>query len=132
MQTEIQIRKEDLDSENFYKLADGLNVDGPIKIDPDLVVVRFRTSVKTKKSIVVGIGTRLEAGGSVEAGWSVKAGLAVLTGVGCVATKWVSCLRLVVGINHTDVVEIHAEIRKGDVILGRVVVPTPELPPKDA
>jgi len=98
----MKITKKDLDENNFYK-EDGIDTEEPIEIDENLFYVKFKKSVKTTSYIFA------------------KAGTGIITFFGNIIAKFISCLRICVGFNSIDEYTIEAEIRKGQVILGKVV-----------
>ena len=69
-------------------------------------------------------GNGIKAGDGIEAGWEIEAGWSVITKFEYgVKAKFISCLHLAVGFNVKEEQEICAEIRKGKVLLGKVIKP---------
>jgi hypothetical protein len=115
----LKIGKKDLDGDNFYK-KDSLNFDGHVEIAGGLGYF------KVKKSIIVTGFLQAQAGSGIKAGDGIKAGWGIITFFGDIVAKFVSCLRICVGFNSTTTYEIQAEIRKGDIMLGKHVIPKKE------
>lgn len=61
--------------------------DGHIEIADGLGWVRFEGDVKAKGSIVVGVGSGIEAGGGIEAGEGIKACWGIVTFSGPITAK---------------------------------------------
>lgn len=116
MEKEKIITKEDLDENNYYKHSDSLECEEGIRITANLGYVKFKKTISSKCSIIA------EAGSGIEAGWGIEAGCGIVSFLfGGISAKWISCLRIAVGFNIEEEQEIKAEIRKGIIILGKVV-----------
>jgi len=83
----VHITKKDLDKDNFYKDS-GINTTEEITCDENLGYIKFKKSVITTQSIILGFGCGIEAGGGIkagdgiEAGWGIKAGDGIEAGWG--------------------------------------------------
>lgn len=99
--------------------------------------------IKAGCGIKAGYG--IEAGDGIKAGWGIKAGDGIIVGYGIKAgcgieagsgiitkfygglkAEFVSCLRIAVGFNINEEQVIETEIRKGNVLLGKVINPKKE------
>jgi hypothetical protein len=64
----------------------------------------------------------IKAGLGIEAGWGIKAGSGIISfHTGKIVATFVSCLRIAVGFNIKEEQEIIAEIRKGQIVCGKLV-----------
>ena len=66
----VHITKKDLDKDNFYKEA-GIDTTEDITCDENLGYIKFKKSVITKKSLILGLGCGIEAGCGIKAGLSI-------------------------------------------------------------
>ncbi len=57
----VHITKKDLDKDNFYKDS-GINTTEEITCDENLGYIKFKKSVITTQSIILGFGCGIEAG----------------------------------------------------------------------
>jgi len=107
-----------------------------------LGIVKIKKSLKASTYIEAKIGSGIEAGGGIEAGCGIEAGGGIEAGYGIEAgcgieagwsvltrlsgglkASFVSCLRICVGIDIEEEQMIEASIKKGVVLLGKVVEP---------
>ena len=117
------ITKNDLNDNNEYK-EDSIDFDGAIIFEENLGIVKIKKSLKASTYIEAKIGSGIEAGGGIEAGDGIEAGWSVLTRLsGGLKASFVSCLRICVGIDIEEEQMIEASIKKGVVLLGKVVEP---------
>ena len=89
--------------------------------------------IKASESVEAGegieAGESIKAGTGIEAGWRIKAGerieasMGIITFFNNITAKYISCSRIVAGFNAKEKQTITATIRRGDVILGKVVKP---------
>ena len=83
----VHITKKDLDKDNFYKDS-GINTTEEITCDENLGYIKFKKSVITTKSIILGLdcgieaGCGIKAGDGIKAGWGIKAGDGIKAGYG--------------------------------------------------
>jgi hypothetical protein len=108
-----------------FELVDGrltykkeLDFDGHIEIEGSLGYVLFEKFIKATGHIFAAAGSGIEAGLGIEAGWGI-----FTLYRGGITAKFLSCLRIAVGFNIKEEQEITAEIRKGQVILGKLIEP---------
>ena len=66
----VHITKKDLDKDNYYKDS-GINTTEEITCDENLGYIKFKKSVITTKSIILGLGCGIEAGYGIKAGLSI-------------------------------------------------------------
>ena len=83
----LHITKKDLDKYNYYKDS-GINTTEEITCDENLGYIKFKKSVITTKSIILGLdcgieaGCGIKAGDGIKAGWGIKAGDGIEAGFG--------------------------------------------------
>src|SRR5574337_1319647 len=82
--------------------------------------------IEAGESIKAGWG--IKAGESIKAGWSIEAGWGIISLYAGLRAKIVHCLRIAVGFDSKTEQLIEADVKKGDVLLGKVAKPNP-LPP---
>ena len=75
----VHIIKEDLDKDNYYKYS-GIDTTEEITCDKNLGYIRFKNSVITTKSIILGLGNGIIAGYGIIAGDEIKAGGGIIAG----------------------------------------------------
>ena len=122
----FRITKKDIDADGNYKCSDKIETDLPIEIDENLGYVKIKLGVCSKKYIIAKAGSGIKAGWGIKAGSGIEAGSGIITFFGNIIAKFISCLRICVGFHSTKIYTITAEIRKGDVILGKVEKPKKE------
>ena len=98
----VHITKKDLDKDNYYKNS-GINTTEEITCDENLGYIKFKKSVITTKSIILGLscgikagygikaGWGIEAGREIEAGWEIEAGRGIKAGDGIKAGLSINC-----------------------------------------
>ena len=73
----VHITLKDLDKDNYYKDSE-INTTEEITCDDNLGYIKFKKSVITTKSIILGLSSGIEAGDGIEAGWGIEAGLSII------------------------------------------------------
>ena len=76
----VHITKKDLDKDNYYKDS-GINTTEEITCDENLGYIKFKKSVITTKSIILGLGCGIEAGYGIKAGCGIEAGDGIKAGL---------------------------------------------------
>ena len=109
-------RKDFVDKDGYLHYDSQLETDGDLIVEGDLGWLKFKFGIYVKGSIIIKAGSGIEAGDGII---SLRSGL---------RAKFISCLRIAVGFHTKDEQLIESEIKKGDVILGKVTKPNP-LPP---
>ena len=77
----VHITKKDLDKDNYYKDS-GINTEEEITCDENLGYIKFKKSVITTKSIILGLGSGIKAGCGIKAGYGIEAGCGIEAGDG--------------------------------------------------
>ena len=77
----VHITKKDLDKDNFYKDS-GINTTEEITCDENLGYIKFKKSVITTQSIILGFGCGIKAGWGIKAGDGIEAGFGIEAGCG--------------------------------------------------
>ena len=86
----VHITKKDLDKDNYYKNS-GINTTEEITCDENLGYIKFKKSVITTKSIILGLSCGIKAGWEIEAGCGIKAGWGIEAGRGIKAGLSINC-----------------------------------------
>ena len=115
-------RKDFVDKDGYLHYDSQLETDGDLIVEGDLGWLKFKFGIYVKGSIII------KAGSGIEAGDGIKAGDGIISLRSGLRAKFISCLRIAVGFHTKDEQLIESEIKKGDVILGKVTKPNP-LPP---
>ena len=76
----VHITKKDLDKDNYYKDS-GINTTEEITCDENLGYIKFKKSVITTKSIILGLDCGIKAGDGIESGYGIKAGDGIEAGL---------------------------------------------------
>ena len=82
----VHITKKDLDKDNYYKDS-GINTTEEITCDENLGYIKFKKSVITTKSIILGLSSGIEAGWGIEAGYGIKAGDGIKAGLSIICKR---------------------------------------------
>ena len=117
----LKISKKDIDKDNFYK-DDEIKFEGNIEIDENLNYIKFKKSIVASGFILAKADSGIEAGEGIEAGLGIEAGDGIISFFnGKIIGKFISAIHIAAGFNIQEEQEIIGKIRKGKVILGKII-----------